>query len=814
GDAREHPLAEPTIEAFRSGLTVPIGDRGIFQGISSEPYFFDEDDLELAELLITHTTATLDRVEETQRLNKLNRATRQLMTAETHEAVAEEGCDIASAVLNAALTVVFYHNEGLLVPMAATATASEVLEGPRPIEGPDDGSGDSPRWAAMAQGETVRDATVDDDRWELLNVPLGEQGVLCVGSRVQGAFEEGDIVLAETLAANIEAAFTRADREQRRREQARQLQRQNERLDRFASIVSHDLRNPLHIASTRAALAREEPDGEHVEAIQNALDRMETIIDDTLSLARQGKTVEETEPVSLSKVAARSWDQVDTAGAGLEIVSDATVQADADRLQNVFENLFRNAVEHGSTSRQPPADDAVEHGSTEPSPLSVRIGTLPEGFYVEDTGSGIPAGEREQVFDLGYSSDPDGTGFGLAIVGEIVESHGWTITVAESNEGGARFEITGVDVGHATAREADDTQPEPFLAVVDSALQQCPAGLVPAGFQRSDRRAGGPAVAGRGQTDERPEQEIHRERDGAVAPAGVQRRDPPAGSDQRDPLADRRGRGIEHSDEKRREHGVGLGDRRPARVAADGVDVFPAGTVDAPPGLPEHCRHDVDADDPALGADLLAEVREVRAGATAHLDDGVAGREIERARGTGAPGAHARHVRDEVVQLGTPAVERVGEIDAVVRHRSDRTLAERPGDRGGVRAEDVQRRFDPEAAGLVQHVRVGFGSERVGDRLVDVALGVELRGGAPLCREGIAVLAGRQQDAGDVLADAELRLAGDRHLPAHREQPARHAGDVVDRLGVRETLHEVRPHRGDLLGERLGVAEDPQPPAH
>ncbi|PSP39844.1 hypothetical protein BRC66_04445, partial [Halobacteriales archaeon QH_2_66_30] len=461
GDVRNHARAEPTLEEFRSALTVPIGDRGVFQGISSEPYFFDEDDLELAELLITHTTATLDRVEETQRLNKLNRATRQLMTAETHEAVAEEGCDIASAVLNAALTVVFYHDEGLLVPMAATATASEVLEGPRPIEGPDDGSGDSPRWAAMAQGETVRDTAVDDDRWELLNVPLGEQGVLCVGSRVQGAFGGGDVVLAETLAANIEAAFTRADREQRRREQARQLQRQNERLDRFASIVSHDLRNPLHIASTRAALAREEPDGEHVEAIQNALDRMETIIDDTLSLARQGKTVEETEPVSLSKVAARSWDQVDTAGAGLEIVSDATVQADADRLQNVFENLFRNAVEHGSTSprshapedavehgstsRQPPADDAVEHGSTEPSPLSVRIGTLPEGFYVEDTGSGIPAGEREQVFDLGYSSDPDGTGFGLAIVTEIVESHGWSVTVTDSDAGGARFEISGVE---------------------------------------------------------------------------------------------------------------------------------------------------------------------------------------------------------------------------------------------------------------------------------------------------------------------------------------------------------------------------------
>jgi signal transduction histidine kinase len=49
------------------------------------------------------------------------------------------------------------------------------------------------------------------------------------------------------------------------------------------------------------------------------------------------------------------------------------------------------------------------------------------------------------VFDLGYSSDPDGTGFGLAIVTEIVESHGWSVTVTDSDAGGARFEISGVE---------------------------------------------------------------------------------------------------------------------------------------------------------------------------------------------------------------------------------------------------------------------------------------------------------------------------------------------------------------------------------
>jgi signal transduction histidine kinase len=67
-------------------------------------------------------------------------------------------------------------------------------------------------------------------------------------------------------------------------------------------------------------------------------------------------------------------------------------------------------------------------------------------IYVADDGCGIPADAREAIFASGYTTAEEGTGFGLAIVGEIVEAHGWTIDVTESTEGGARFEIRGV--GH------------------------------------------------------------------------------------------------------------------------------------------------------------------------------------------------------------------------------------------------------------------------------------------------------------------------------------------------------------------------------
>lgn len=77
--------------------------------------------------------------------------------------------------------------------------------------------------------------------------------------------------------------------------------------------------------------------------------------------------------------------------------------------------------------------------------VTVTIGDLDRGFYVEDDGPGIPEEERDAVFKAGYSTNEAGTGFGLNIVKQVVQSHGWEIIVTESLDGGARFEITGVD---------------------------------------------------------------------------------------------------------------------------------------------------------------------------------------------------------------------------------------------------------------------------------------------------------------------------------------------------------------------------------
>jgi PAS domain S-box-containing protein len=229
---------------------------------------------------------------------------------------------------------------------------------------------------------------------------------------------------------------TRVERQQRLQEQKRSLERQNERLEKFTGVVSHDLRNPLNVANARLGLARNECDSEHLDDVTNALDRMETLIDDLLTLTREGERVDETDAVDLADTVDRCWRTVETADATLVVETDRTIGADRSRVQQLLENLFRNAVEHG--------------GET----VRITVGDLDTGFYVTDDGPGIPGDEREQVFDAGYSNEDDGTGLGLNIVQEIAEAHGWDVTVTGSAGGGARFEISGVERA-ATEPSAD-----------------------------------------------------------------------------------------------------------------------------------------------------------------------------------------------------------------------------------------------------------------------------------------------------------------------------------------------------------------------
>ena len=228
-----------------------------------------------------------------------------------------------------------------------------------------------------------------------------------------------------------------------RREHEHRLERQNERLDTFTSVVSHDLRNPLNVAEGHLELASEECDSEHLDRVESAHDRIRQLIEDLLTVAREGTLAQELEPVSLSDAAEQCWQTVETGSGTLRAGVDLTVEADEGRLKQLLENLFRNSVEYGSTGSRTESGDAAEYGGPD---VTITIGEYRDGFYVADDGAGVPEDEREAVFEAGYSTAEDGTGFGLSIVRRIAEAHGWTVTVTESEDGGARFEFAGVDV--------------------------------------------------------------------------------------------------------------------------------------------------------------------------------------------------------------------------------------------------------------------------------------------------------------------------------------------------------------------------------
>lgn len=220
----------------------------------------------------------------------------------------------------------------------------------------------------------------------------------------------------------------------------RQLREQNRRLEEFTRVAAHDLRNPLNTVSGYAELARETGDISYLEKIDPATDRIETLINDLLTLGREGRVVEDVTPVCLSEIANRAWKRVDTGEATLEADTDRYVLADEARFRQLLENLFTNAVSHGGED------------------VTVRIDTLPDGFFVADDGTGIPTENRADVFEYGYSTH-GGTGLGLPVVRSIAVAHGWEVSVTEAAEGGARFEFEAVRIHSgppSTAQEGSE----------------------------------------------------------------------------------------------------------------------------------------------------------------------------------------------------------------------------------------------------------------------------------------------------------------------------------------------------------------------
>ncbi|MFT4946994.1 MAG: PAS domain S-box-containing protein, partial [Natronomonas sp.] len=403
---------------IRSEMIVPVGDHGVTIVGSTESGTFDMTDVSLVETLASHAETALDRIEREREL-----------------AIKTQRLD---AVLDNTTTPMFMKDDdGHYIFVNRGYRELFELQN-EPIAGQTDYDLHPSEMAAKFQEDdkTVIERGEPLETEEKIIADGEHRWVLVTKAPIYDTGERSD---PETPVAVFGVASDIT--ELRRRE--RHLQRERDRLDEFASIISHDLRNPLNVAVGRLELLEEDCESPHLEPAERALSRMNTLIEDLLTLAREGDEVGDTEPVDLAHLTETCWRNVDTADATVVTDLERTVYADRSRLQQLFENLFRNAVEHGSTSPQSSSTpEDVEHAGGD---VTVTVGELNDGFYVEDDGQGIPANERETVFDAGYSTAEDGTGFGLSIVNQVAKAHGWDVTVTGGSEGGARFEITGVE---------------------------------------------------------------------------------------------------------------------------------------------------------------------------------------------------------------------------------------------------------------------------------------------------------------------------------------------------------------------------------
>ncbi len=364
-----------------------------------------------------------DRKRWERRLTALHEAVADIADASSVTEICRETVAAGETALDLSACLVAIEEDGVFLP---AATGSAVATNDYELQSTDQGIAG---WTFHAgESMTITDQRThdlaqtdgDSDYRSLLSVPVGDHGVLQVGAESAGAFDDRDRQLAELLANHAAVALDLLSSRQ-------QLEARNDRLEEFTSLVSHDLRNPLEVAMGHLDLATAQP-GEaesHLQTVAEAHDRIDDLIDDVLALARTDTVELATEPVAVGELARQCWGLVETSEATLTVTTDGEIVADPRQLRRLFENLFRNAVEHGGGA--------------------VTVGELSNGFYVADDGPGVPPADRDEIFEPGYSSQSSGTGFGLSIVRGVASKHDWDIGVTDAANGGARFEIRRVD---------------------------------------------------------------------------------------------------------------------------------------------------------------------------------------------------------------------------------------------------------------------------------------------------------------------------------------------------------------------------------
>jgi PAS domain S-box-containing protein len=283
--------------------------------------------------------------------------------------------------------------------------------------------------------QRVLDALEEQERHperydETYRVVQPEGEIRWVHDRAFGVREAGELTRIVGIASDITES----------KKHERQLERSNERLQRFAYVLSHDLQEPLRMVSSYIELLETELDDqldeetrEYMEFAADGAERMQAMIDGLLQYARVETRGEEFELTDLDAVLEDVQQDLEMklAEADVTIHVDTLprVSADVQQLRQLFQNLLKNAADHGG------AGTTVE--------ITANTTGDTHEISITDDGPGIPPERQDDILGLFETGeDSDGTGIGLAVCERIADRHGGEIRVDSTPGEGTTFVVT------------------------------------------------------------------------------------------------------------------------------------------------------------------------------------------------------------------------------------------------------------------------------------------------------------------------------------------------------------------------------------
>lgn len=319
----------------------------------------------------------------------------------------------------------------------------------------------------VMQGKVIgEDTPVDPGLCELLAcdsfavVPFNTReraiGVLVVDNRITGiGISDADLQMLKVFANHAGTAIENSQLRQNLERQLGELAKMNlamqenqgrlmhaERLSvigEMAARVVHEIRNPLVSIGGFARLVRrgfdaEDPRSDYLRIISDEVLRLERIVQELLDFSRPQNRLD-LKPIDLNglvrELVAMATVEAESHGVEVREAYDdeiGLVRIDGDKTRQVLLNIIRNALnvmlDEGTL--------AIETAGVDASRFRVTV---------QDTGPGIPHEKREEVFEPGFTTRQDGTGFGLAISKRLVELQGGQITLRDSGPPGCTFDI-------------------------------------------------------------------------------------------------------------------------------------------------------------------------------------------------------------------------------------------------------------------------------------------------------------------------------------------------------------------------------------